>query len=641
MKFPVAIFSVLASSCAFAGSYATGGEVSLDIVGADTYAVHVFTNNGEFVVKGAGIDADILLVGGGGGGGAGHGGGGGAGGVVLTNLVLSSGAYQVRVGSGGAGAAGGINSDLVEKYAKNGEESVFAFSDGTSISAAGGGGGASGTVKNGQVGRDGASGGGGAGYYGNTDADKIPLVTSGGNGVVGQGFNGGCGVVGTQNHFRQWGGGGGGACAAGGDAWYDAASDTGAPGSGGDGLPCAITGKEIYYAGGGGGGCNGKGAPGVGGLGGGGSGNTRSGELGLKGSDGVDGFGGGGGGGGSYSSISFADGGNGGSGTVIVRYKVQPYDNFDGVVVSNAVVSRFQGEYVYTFRSNGVFAVLGASRVQMLLVGGGGGGGAGHGGGGGAGGFIETNLVLRSGSYSVSAGAGGAGAAGGIDYSKVERLGKNGEGSVFALSDVLSVSVAGGGGGGSGCVGYPGQPGSDGASGGGGAGYFAASADGTSYPFEISGGNGIDGQGFPGGCGILGTKNHFRQWGGGGGGAGGSGGDAWYVAESGDGWGAGSGGVGKSSSITGVEVYYGGGGGGGRNGKGVKGAGGLGGGGDGTSYSGTTAEPGADGTDGLGGGGGGGGSYSTESFGAGGKGGDGVVIIRCKLPPKGFKLILK
>ena len=77
MKLPVTALAILASSCAFAGAYATGGEVSLDIVGADTYAVHVFTNNGEFVVKGAGLDADILLVGGGGGGGAGHGGGGG------------------------------------------------------------------------------------------------------------------------------------------------------------------------------------------------------------------------------------------------------------------------------------------------------------------------------------------------------------------------------------------------------------------------------------------------------------------------------------------------------------------------------------------------------------------------------------
>ena len=59
------------------------------------------------------------------------------------------------------------------------------------------------------------------------------------------------------------------------------------------------------------------------------------------------------------------------------------------------------------------------------------------------------------------------------------------------------------------------------------------------------------------------------------------------------------------------------------------------------TYSGTAAFAGSDGTDGLGGGGGGGGSYSTTSFGAGGKGGDGVVIIRCNLPPKGFTLILK
>ena len=57
MKLPVVAIALFASSCAIAGAYATGGEVSLNIVGADTYAVHVFTNNGEFVVKGAGLDA--------------------------------------------------------------------------------------------------------------------------------------------------------------------------------------------------------------------------------------------------------------------------------------------------------------------------------------------------------------------------------------------------------------------------------------------------------------------------------------------------------------------------------------------------------------------------------------------------------
>ena len=51
MKLPVVAIALFASSCAIAGAYATGGEVSLNIVGADTYAVHVFTNNGEFVVK--------------------------------------------------------------------------------------------------------------------------------------------------------------------------------------------------------------------------------------------------------------------------------------------------------------------------------------------------------------------------------------------------------------------------------------------------------------------------------------------------------------------------------------------------------------------------------------------------------------
>ncbi|MBP5285228.1 MAG: hypothetical protein ILO34_03875, partial [Kiritimatiellae bacterium] len=90
-------------------------------------------------------------------------------------------------------------------------------------------------------------------------------------------------------------------------------------GHGGDGLPCAITGEEVWYAGGGGAGAgwNGRGGyaeyGGKGGKGGGANGSNRNSAI--PGYSAPDGFGGGGGGG-SHSPQTA--GGNGGAGTVIV-----------------------------------------------------------------------------------------------------------------------------------------------------------------------------------------------------------------------------------------------------------------------------------------------------------------------------------
>jgi hypothetical protein len=86
----------------------------------------------------------------------------------------------------------------------------------------------------------------------------------------------------------------------------------------------------------------------------------------------------------------------------------------------------------------------------------------------------------------------------------------------------------------------------------------------------------------------------------------------------------GSGGNGKTITITGTSIVYGGGGGGGGGYLGAAaGTGGEGGGGPGSSGTATATN----GTDGTGGGGGGGGFWD-GSNGAGGKGGSGIVIIR-------------
>jgi autotransporter-associated beta strand protein len=240
--------------------------------------------------------------------------------------------------------------------------------------------------------------------------------------------------------------------------------------------------------------------------------------------------------------------------------------------------------------------------VDVLVVGGGGGGGSRFGGGGGAGGVIYQEGFKVGSSMAVTIGAGGSGgAASGGNGTSGADAGGNGQNSTFGVLTAL-----GGGGGGRGDTGN----GSAGGSGGGAAGRFAGTGGASSDPS----------QGFSGGS----STGAFKFIGAGGGGAGGAGGSA---GTSGDG------GIGRLISITGSNVYYGGGGGGGASGDSAQlmagGTGGLGGGGNGGNYTGSPAA--TAGTANTGGGGGGGAFLQTTANQAGAQGGSGIVIVRYAL----------
>ena len=287
-----------------------GGRKTID----GDYEIHSFTGDGTLKVEGMSL-VDVLVVGGGGGGGSDYycGGGGGAGGVIYKqSYVVTSGVYQVTVGTGGAGGAAG-------KHGTNGgDSSIF------DLVAVGGGYGGGYDSHQGNVG---GSGGGGSGMQGNWNG-------TGGNGTDDQGYKGGrgwCKATTVDGVTYALGGGGGGAGGAGASAYDDADFiKGGAYGKGGDGIVCSITGTAIYYGGGGGGGGYSTKVTDVisGGLGGGGTGGYGR-DAGRNGGAGTDGLGGGGGGA-SSDTGTIGVGGNGGSGVVIVRCRHIPV----GMIIS-------------------------------------------------------------------------------------------------------------------------------------------------------------------------------------------------------------------------------------------------------------------------------------------------------------------
>ena len=303
----------------------TGGTISKK----DGYMIHTFTEDGTFEIPNS-TYAEILVVGGGGGGGEavyGGGGGGGAGGFVhRANYSLLAGTYPVRVGAGGAVNMPGGNSALGGLVAYGGGAGNHGYSDPY----------------------DGNNGGSGGGAAGINNYKK-----AGGTGIAGQGHDGGSNfqktledqgalpegytfVNGFTQEINLGGGGGGAGVPGGGGTFTNAVPEDGKwfrtwefwPGVGGDGLPCSITGEEVWYAGGGGGGQFGWGQTdrrADGGLGGGGKGGAVSDDnYWIDGENGVDGTGGGGGGGGHRGDNVKSLGGAGGSGIVIVRYKLRP-----------------------------------------------------------------------------------------------------------------------------------------------------------------------------------------------------------------------------------------------------------------------------------------------------------------------------
>ena len=268
--------------------------------GADTFNI-------EYVVVagGGGANAGYAQSNGGGGGGAGgylsnvpgENSGGGFSASNRTMSIPKSTAFNVSIGGGGAGDGAGSVA---------GNASYF-----SNIVAVGGGG-ACGDGNASKMGRrDGGSGGGG--LYGNPTG--VYETRDPGNGVTGQGYNGGYGGL-SDNVNRGPGGGGGGAGAVGGNGQNNSSSTCNA-GDGGAGVTSSITGSAITRAGGGGGGIRsdiGSSVPGTGGTGGGGNGGSAN----SNGNNGTVNTGGGGGGG-SGDDATYI-GGSGGSGVVILRW---------------------------------------------------------------------------------------------------------------------------------------------------------------------------------------------------------------------------------------------------------------------------------------------------------------------------------
>lgn len=224
------------SSASFVG---IGGEETFLNDGAEV--IHTFNESGTFSLF-SDSEVRILVVAGGGGGGYDCSGGGGGGGVIETNLTLTAGEYKIIVGSGGAGSKGGSGINL---KGRNGENSIFSFTDGLNetilLQAIGGGGG--GGYSNGS-GLDGGSGGGPA------NGGKA------GKGVEGQGY-----PSVDASTSPQGGGGAGGSPIA---VHNGKGNSTTRMSSGGVGYASDITGAVDYYGpGGGAGGYNG-----LGGLGG-------------------------------------------------------------------------------------------------------------------------------------------------------------------------------------------------------------------------------------------------------------------------------------------------------------------------------------------------------------------------------------
>jgi hypothetical protein len=305
------------------------------------------------------------------------------------------------------------------------------------------------------------------------------------------------------------------------------------------------------------------------------------------------------------------------------------------VIADGGSISYWRKEYgaptnykLHTFTSSGVLYMQVGGLVEYLIVGGGGGGGGGYnssypikdgtrtdssGGGGGGGAVVTGSIYIPSGTWEVTVGSGGSS---GWDNTITApfRDSRNG-----GNSSIFGITALGGGAGASGVISHQNYSGSPlspaaakiGASGGGGGYGWATGAAGTSG-LGFAGGN-ANAYGLAGGGGGAGTPGI----------TGGS-----LVPER-----AGDGGTGIISSITGSDVYYGGGGGGGcvnsygiygtsgMQGGTLGGLGGAGGGATARNYHQASNAPG--GTNGLGGGGAG----ATAGY-AGGSGGSGIVIIR-------------
>jgi hypothetical protein len=299
----------------------TGNSIN-NVINDPNYKYAIFTSNGNFTID-KNLICDILVVGGGGGGGGGFGAGGGAGSLIYkTNYQLSSGTFNINIGSGGVGgntsSGGGIQCS-----GTNGNDTTFINSLGTTIFNAkgGGGGGAWGS----DTGKNGGSGGGST----NNSTAGTAVTTNIPQDVDVFGNAGGIGTIYSASIVS--GGGGGGA---GGVGNVGSTAGNGTGGNGGAGKLITITGNNSYYAGGGGG-CVYKtstiGTAGAGGIGGGGNGSASVSSV-VNGFNGTANTGGGGGGA-SGPGGTGGIGGTGGTGVVIIRYLT--ISNNLGVVINS------------------------------------------------------------------------------------------------------------------------------------------------------------------------------------------------------------------------------------------------------------------------------------------------------------------
>lgn len=280
-----------------------GTTVTDETINGQKYRIHAFESTGkdEFKVKKAPFNdsMDILLVAGGGGGGENDGGGGGAGGLIyISGQSLTTGTYQLNIGSGGDGATKGSTG-----FGMSGEDTT-----GFGLTAIGGGG----AAPQQKTAKDGGSGGG-AGHANSTGGKALQPDSSDG----GFGSNGGQGEIGNQEPYP--GGGGGGALEQG-----KSPDSTNERGDGGDGKDYSNKfteqfGEDGSFAGGGGGGTQNK-PRSEGGNGGGGDGGYANNSSDIDPQDGQTNTGGGGGGTGEGG---YQDAGDGGSGIILIRYPIE------------------------------------------------------------------------------------------------------------------------------------------------------------------------------------------------------------------------------------------------------------------------------------------------------------------------------
>jgi hypothetical protein len=219
----------------YTGSYGTNGFYQKY---SSTELANSFTDSSEGgFIPSETLTCNVLIVGGGGGGGEDVGGGGGAGGFrYLTSQSVGAAAHTVVVGAGGAAGSGPTGS------AGSGANSSFAISDGSTLSATGGGGGSN---YNFGTPATGGSGGGTKGY--STGTGFVGAAGNAGGYTPVEGYKGGDKV---GNTTSTTGAGGGGSSAVGSNSTENRTGYA----AGGAGTSNLITGSAVTYAAGGNGG---------------------------------------------------------------------------------------------------------------------------------------------------------------------------------------------------------------------------------------------------------------------------------------------------------------------------------------------------------------------------------------------------